>query len=501
MKEFFKRYIGNKSFYREMFVVAFPIALQQLISGSVNLMDSAMIGRWGNIALGVGGSEISAAAVMIAGRFMTTFENVMIILAISCTIFIAQYFGAKNYAATKKVFGLVLKLTIGFGLASFILGFFFRREIVLFFATGVGSGLDMLRLGQDYLAIVAWTFIPYSFSVAISFCLRAIKKTTIPLMSSGIAALSNLVLNYIFIYPLGMGVVGAAVATLISRSIELSILVFYFFRHKPVFYGTFAETFDIPRDFSTNILRKGWPMIVAQALTELLAVFMFFAYSHIDSGNATNIAAVNVSTRVVELIFAFVGGMGTAAAILVGTRLGAGKIEEAKQNARWQIGYIIMMSLVAVVIMLSLIPVIQILFSFDEAGNQLLAVAMVLQALALPFLFYSNNVIFITRAGGYTKAPIFITNIPYLLVKAPIVAMFVFVYPSVLESSPFLQNVFTFLGLPVNLVIFIFVIDRFIEVLRAMVAFIVYHQAPWQKDLTKQTYKSFKKPVASSGKI
>ena len=85
MKEFFKRYIGNKSFYREMFVVAFPIALQQLISGSVNLMDSAMIGRWGNIALGVGGSEISAAAVMIAGRFMTTFENVMIILAISCT--------------------------------------------------------------------------------------------------------------------------------------------------------------------------------------------------------------------------------------------------------------------------------------------------------------------------------------------------------------------------------------------------------------------------------
>jgi len=232
-----------------------------------------------------------------------------------------------------------------------------------------------------------------------------------------------------------------------------------------------------------------------------LAVFMFFAYSRIDSGNATNIAAVNVSTRVVELIFAFIGGMGTAAAILVGTRLGAGKIEEAKQNARWQIGYTIMMSWVTVLIMIGLIPLIQLLFSFDSAGNQLLATAMFLQAFSLPFLFYALNIIFITRAGGYTKAPVFITNIPYLLIKAPIVALFVFVYPNVLDTSPFLQNVFGALGLPVNLVIFIFIIDRFIEVIRAMIGFIVYHKADWQKDLTKQHSREFKRKTVAISKV
>lgn len=493
LKQFFKRYIGDKAFYREMFFVAFPIALQQLISASVNLMDSAMIGRWGNVAYGSGGSEISSAAVMIAGRYMTTFENVMILLAISCTIFIAQYFGAKNKEAMRKVFGLCMKLTIGFGMGALILGFFFRREIILFFATGVGSGQAMLELGRSYLAIVAWTFIPYSLSVALSFCLRAIKRTTIPLLSSGVAAAFNLVLNYLFIYPMGMGIVGAAIATLIARFIELGILVYYYYKHKPEFYGTFAEIFVIPRSFSVNILRKGWPMVIAQALTEGLAVFMFFSYSRVELGNATNIAAINLSTRVVELIFAFVGGMGTAAAIMVGSRLGAGKIEEAKRNARWQIGYILMMSMTTVLIMIGLIPVIQLLFSYDAAGNQLLAIAMVLQALALPFLFYSSNVIFITRAGGYTKAPIFITNIPYLLIKAPIVALFVFVYPGVLENSAGLQALFSWFGLPVNLVIFVFIIDRFIEVIRAIIAFIVYHKADWQKDITRETSRSFKK--------
>jgi putative MATE family efflux protein len=493
LKDFFKRYIGDKAFYREMFFVAFPIALQQLISASVNIVDSAMIGRWGNLAFGPGGSEVSSAAVMIAGRYMTTFENIMILLAISCTIFIAQYFGARNKEAMRKVFGLCMKLTIGFGLGALILGFFFRQEIVLFFSTGVGSGMEMLTLGRSYLAIVAWTFIPYSLSVALSFCLRAIKKTKIPLLSSGAAAIFNLVMNYILIYPLGMGVIGAAIATLLARFVELGILVYYYFRHKPEFYGPFAEVFEIPRAFAVNILRKGWPMVIAQALTEGLAMFMFFAYSRVELGNATNIAAINLSTRVVELIFAFVGGMGTAAAIMVGSRLGAGKIEEAKRNARWQISYILMMSMATVLIMIGLIPIIQILFSYDVAGNQLLAVAMVLQALALPFLFYSSNVIFITRAGGYTKAPIFITNIPYILIKAPLVSLFVFVYPGVIENSPWLQTTFAALGLPVNLVIFVFIIDRFIEVVRAIIAYIVYHRADWQKDITRQTSRSLKK--------
>jgi Na+-driven multidrug efflux pump len=157
-----------------------------------------------------------------------------------------------------------------------------------------------------------------------------------------------------------------------------------------------------------------------------------------------------------------------------------------------------MMSLATVLIMIGLIPLVQLLFSFDAAGNQLLAATMILQSLALPFLFYAMNVTFITRAGGYTKAPILITNIPYLFIKAPLVALFAFVFPGVVETSPGLQAVFAFFGLPADLVIFIFLIDRFVEVLRAAIAFIVYHKAQWQTDLTKQTSRELKQTPSAA---
>jgi putative MATE family efflux protein len=481
---FLKRYIGNKSFYREMLMVALPIAFQQLISAGVNLLDSAEIGRWGNITLGAGGSEVTSASIMIANRYFSTFDNIMIMLAISCTIFIAQYFGAKRYDKTKQVFGLALKLTFVFGLVAAVFGFVYRKEIIQFFATNYGTGAEMLYYGEQYLSIIAWTFIPYSLSVALSFCLRAIGKTKIPLLASGSAAVTNLILNYIFIYTLNQGVFGAAIATMIARFVELGILAYYFFRHKPIFYGTFKETMDSTLKFQWGVIVKGLPMVLAQVLTEVLAIFMFFAYARIDNGNAANIAAVNLSSKVVDLVVAFVGGMGTAAAIMVGTRLGAGKIEEAKQNARWQIGYILLVSLITVGIMISLIPAVEFVYDFQTEAADLLAIVMVVHAISLPFMFYSSNVIFITRAGGYTKAPMIITNIPYLLIKIPVVAFFVFIYPNLFASSTFLHETLSIFGLPASLVIFVFVIDRFIEVLRAILAFIVLHKAPWQVDIT-----------------
>lgn len=481
---FLKRYIGNKSFYREMLTVALPIAFQQLISAGVNLLDSAEIGRWGNMTLGAGGSEITSASIMIANRYFSTFDNIMIMLAISCTIFIAQYFGAKRPDKMKQVFGLALKLTFFFGLFAAIFGFIFRKEIIYFFATGLGAGSQMLYYGEQYLSIISLTFIPYSISVALSFCLRATRKTKIPLIASGTAAVTNLVLNYIFIYTLNQGVFGAAIATMIARLVELGILSYYFFWHKPVFYGTFKETMNSSLKFQWGVIVKGLPMVLAQVLTEVLAIFMFFAYARIDSGNASNIAAVNLSSRVVDLVVAFVGGMGTAAAIMVGTRLGAGKIEEAKQNARWQIGYILFISIITVAIMISLIPAVEYVYDFQSEAANLLAIVMVIHAVSLPFMFYSSNVIFITRAGGYTKAPMIITNLPYLLIKIPLVALFVFISPGLFATSAFLHQSLSIFGLPANLVIFVFVIDRFIEVIRAILAYIVLHKAPWQADIT-----------------
>ena len=484
---FFKKYVGNKAFYREMLTVAFPIALQQLISALVNFLDSAMIGRWGNMTLGTGGSEITSASIMIANRYFTTFDAIMIMLVISCTIFIAQFYGAKNKDKGKKTFGFALQLAVGFGLGAALIGFIFREPIIYFFSTGVGSGSDMLYYGEQYLSIISLTFIPYSISVAISFCLRSTNKPKVPLLASGAAALANFILNYLFIYTFNLGVYGAAIATMISRLVELAILLWYYFKHKPFFFGSFKEIFAKEKGFKKDIIVRGMPMAAAQVLTEAMAIFMFFAYAQIDSGNASNIAAVNLSSRVVDIVTAFVGGMGTAAAIMVGMRLGAGKIEEAKQNARWQIGYVIALSLITVLIMICMIPFVQVMNDFQPETATLLAIIMIIHAVSLPFMFYSVNVIFITRSGGFTKAPFIITNLPYLFIKIPLVTLFVFIAPQLFENSPGIHSFLNAVGLPGNLVIFIFLIDRLIEIVRAVIAYFVMHKAHWLGNLSGHT--------------
>lgn len=484
IQRWFRPWIGTKIFYKEMLTAALPIAFQQLISALVNLLDSAMIGRFGNELLGQGGSEITSAAVMIAGRFGSTMDNIIVMLAISCTIFIAQFFGAKDFISTKKTFGLALKLTFGMGLIATFLGVIFPEAIINFFATGLNDGSLMTQFGTEYLSLFAWTFIPYSISVALSFSLRAIKNSNTPLLASGAAALANLILNYIFIYIFQWGLAGAAFATLLARFIELGILIRYYFKDKPAFFGHAHELFSTGLGFSRKILKKNYPIVLAAIITEMLAIFMMFAYAQIDQGNAMNIAAISISQRVVELILAFVGGMGTAAMVMVGTRLGAGKIEEAKTHARWQIGYVVLLSIGTIFIMVGLIPIVQWVFGFGEQGNRLLAIIMTIHALSLPFFFFSSNVIFVTRSGGYTQSPMLITNVPYFFIKVPLVIYFVFLSPQQWLAWTSLQSIFSWMGIPLDLIVFIFILDRLIELIRAGIAWIIYRFGHWYRTLS-----------------
>ena len=477
MLNFFKRYIGDKQFYRELFIVAMPIALHQLLSSLINFLDSAMIGQWGRTNLG--SSEILTSSVMIANRYFSSFQFIAIMVALSCTIFISHYLGAKRHDKIRKVFGLSLVLVGGLSLIVFAFGAIYSRQIIAFFATTMADGEMMITYGSQYLFIISFTFIPMAISIPIGFALRATKRTMVPLIATGVSAVSNVLLNLLFIYVLDMGIVGAAIATLIARFIELGIMLIHYFKVKPEFYGKLKEIFSFSKTMVANILQKGSPMIFAQVITEAIGIFMFFAYARIEAGNAGNIAAVNLSSRIVDIVVSLVGGMGSAASILVGMRIGAGKIEEARTNARWQLGYISVFSLISTAAMIALIPLVTAVYQFEPATTTLLVSIMIIHALSLPFVFYSSNVIFITRAGGYTKSAIWITNVPYLLIKIPLIVLFVFISRSLFEQSIFLHSMMERIGLGTSLVIFIFLIDRAIEIVRAAIAAVIYHRAKW----------------------
>lgn len=135
--------------------------------------------------------------------------------------------------------------------------------------------------------------------------------------------------------------------------------------------------------------------------------------------------------------------------------------------------------------MIALIPLVGPLFGFKEHEIGLLRTIMILYALSLPFMFYAINVIFVTRAGGYTKAPIFISNIVYYCIKLPIILLFVFVIPEAYEKMTFLHTILASLGLDTSIVVFIFMLERISEVIRAIVAFYIYTHVNWWSNINK----------------
>jgi putative MATE family efflux protein len=480
---FIRKFIGNKAFYKELLVVALPIALQQLVSALVNALDTLMVSGWNG--------STATAAVSIANRYFNSFNSIMVAIAVSCSVFIAQFYGAKRKDKLKEMFGINIILVLSFALIAFSLGFFFSSNIVDMFIGTVKQdntiGINYRQYAIDYLTIVVFSFIPLAFTNAFTFTFRPLKMTTVPLISAIAAALTNTFFNYCMIYgKLGFaenGVKGAAIATVISRFVELTILIVYFYIKKPEFHGKLKEIFAIPRNLIGEVLKRARPLVLAQVLTEGMLIFTLFVYARIDEGNPTNVAAIAVTQQMVDIVITFTGGMGTAASILVGSRLGAGKIEEAKTNARWQLGYVFIFSLIAALTLMALIPAASFLFGFKQSEIGLLTTIMIIQAVSLPFQIYAINVIFISRSGGYTRAPIYITNVVYYCVKLPVILAFVYIFPTVFDKLDFLHSILTGLGLEASLVVFIFLLDRFTEVIRTFVAYFIYTRVNWWNNI------------------
>lgn len=282
-----------------------------------------------------------------------------------------------------------------------------------------------------------------------------------------------------------MGIEGAAYATIISRLLEMTVLLIYFYCKKPIFYGKIREIFSFTKTMFRDVFSRAQPLVYSQLLTQAMAIFMLFIFARIEIGNATNVAAFTVSTQILDIVVVFIGGMGTAAAVMIGGKLGANQVEEAKANARYQLAYVMVFSLIASGVLVLFIPLVRIAFNFAPSEASLLRALMILHALAFPFMVFSLNIIFITRAGGYTRAPFYITNLVYYAVKLPLIVFFVYLMPSLFAESLWLHHVLEQIGLPASFMVFVFLIDRFIEVIRAGVAMLVYRRADWCRNIVR----------------
>lgn len=442
----------NKDFYKKALLIALPLMFQQLITSSVNLLDNLMVGQLGDAAI---------AGVAAANRFymIATFGIFGIEGAVS--IYMAQYFGAKDEEHVKQVFrfGAIAVYVI---VLPFILTGLMVPEAILGFFT---NARDVIHQGSIYLqsAVIAYLFM--ALSMHIGNGMRSIGETKIPMYASVVAILLNGVFNYILIFgKLGfpvLGVVGAAYATVIARMIELLILLIVLKNKHFVFNTKISQIFNISPKLAKVMTLKALPLTINELLwsSGMGTLFMFYA-----TRGTEVMAGMSISGSIADLFFTAFGGMAVATTVIVSQTLGANKLDEARESAYNLIRLALMMAVFMGILMFSSTFFVPYLFNVSDLSRSAAIQFNRVQSFMFWVYMLSAQFFFILRAGGDTKSTLVMDAVFMWLVNIPVVGL-----------------VATFTSWPV---IILYLAGNSTDFIKAMVAYRLFRKEKWLKNLT-----------------
>lgn len=245
-----EKYIAPKDFYKQTLKVTLPIALQNMLTGTMQIIDSIMV-SWINMMTAVGtASQLDMLGGMINyGAIGGT------------AMFSAQFFGAKNYDKLKKSFGLSVMFGLGNGLLWLTIAILFGKDILGFYMDDVTT----VNMAMKYLSVAMFSMPLNGLNFAFGSIYRCIQRQDVSLKVSVSAGLLNIFLNYVLIFGVWffpeLGVVGAALATVIAHSFSITIYFIHAYITKQPFLGSAKEMFILDKQFITTIFKKTYPLI------------------------------------------------------------------------------------------------------------------------------------------------------------------------------------------------------------------------------------------------
>ena len=409
--------IGNRAFYAMVLSILVPIVVQNAISNFVNLLDNIMVGQ-------VGTEQMSG--VSIVNQLMFVF-NLCVFGGISgAGIFSAQYAGAKNHEGVCHCFRyklylcavlIVAALTVFLGGGEFLINRFLHDESD---ATRIATTLSH---GMDYLHVMLWGMLPFALTQVYASTLRECGETKLPMIAGIVAVFVNLAFNYLLIFGhLGLprlGVRGAAIATVLSRFVELAIVVVGTHSNAdryPFVKGVYSS-FRVPGDLARQITFKGMPLLINECLWSMGMTVLVQCYSQ---RGLDVVAAMNISSTVNNLFSVAILSMGSATAIIVGQSLGANNMARAKDQAWKLIAFSLFLSACTLLLMLLIAPMIPRVYQTSDAVRQLATRLLRIFALCMPLMSFCNSAYFILRSGGKTLVTFLFDSCYTWVISVPI---------------------------------------------------------------------------------
>ncbi len=392
-----KRFIGDKSFYGRLLKLMLPIMIQNGITNFVNMLDNIMIGAVGTAQMtGVG----------ITNQLFFVF-NLCIFGAVSgAGIFGAQFFGKNDRNGVHHTFRFKIIFSTLLTLLGIALFVFFGEVLLRQYMQGeegVTDPVATLGFAKNYMLIMLIGLLPYTIVQCYSSTLRESSNPTLP-MTAGIVAVGvNLVLNYILIFGKfgapAMGVSGAAVATVISRFVELGIVVICSHANNkkyPFMQGVFRSLY-VPRRLVGQLLKKGLPLMFNETVWALGVAMVNQAYS---TYSLDAVAAVNISQTFWNVFSIAYMAVGAAIGIILGQMLGANQLNEAKESSYKMIAFSFAISLVVAIVYIISAEFIPFAYNTQPEIRRLATRLMQITAIVMPFEALTHASYFTLRSGG-----------------------------------------------------------------------------------------------------
>lgn len=388
--------IDNKTIIRNLFVIALPIILQDFLSSFVNMLDTIMVGQLTNVDI---------AAVGLCNQIFFVMSLVVFGIASGGQIFIAQFWGKKDIEKINKSTGMMLMLSLFFT-TIFMIASIVIPELCL---SLYSPDKVVISKGAQYLRVVAPSYLFFGMNVAFAASARSTGRLILPAVATITSVILNALLNYLFIFGVkinGMqiipayGIIGAAVATVISRIVEAAIIIGGSYIKKYVTAAPLRKFLVKDKSFILRYAKISLPVLANELLwgTGISMQSSIFAHA-----GTLVFASFTIMTSISNLVYPICLGCGNATAIIIGKTIGEGRLDDAKILARKQCGFIALMSFVLGLMIMPLSLIVP--YLFNDEGNVLAMATVFIIMRGLIFsldAFNMTSVVGVFRSGGDT---------------------------------------------------------------------------------------------------
>ena len=440
----------KRSLRKEIVRLALPIALQQFMTALVGACDAIMLGKL---------SQDAMSAVSLATQVTFVFNLFMFAFMAGENMFVAQYYGKGDYTGISQVFSLVTKIC-GCIAVVFLAGTLFFPEQLMRILTNEET---LVVLGSEYLRVIG---ISYVFSGIAQTFLAIMKNCGAVNMSTlinGVMVILNIALNAVFIFGLSgfpkMGIKGAALATVLATVVQFLWSVGY------VLCRIRAVKFSL-RSCEKKLFGRFWQKTVPLLINNLAWGIGFSMYSVIMGHLGTDAVAANGIANISKnLVVCFCLGLGNAGSIIVGNRLGADRLQEAKEVGETLTKTAIIAGIVSGLVLIALSPFITKMVDLTPTARGYLQKMLLISSYYIAGKSVNCMTIGgIFAAGGDSKFGMLCDSVTLWCIIVPLGCICAFI-----------------LKLPVMVVYFVLNLD---EIIKLPVVYKHYKKYKWIKNLT-----------------